>query len=481
LFDSPTPRSRFDRFFRGLKKGELKMKTKYFFTWGVIALFAIVLVPMGASAESQSTRFVSTAFSDSSGQTIRFAVFSDPHYYDSALGTTGEAFEAYLNSDRKMLRESEAILKAAISQMKQDNIQFVLVPGDLTKDGELSSHTKIAAYLKDLEDSGIQVYVVPGNHDINNPDAVSYSGATTTPVPSVSPEDFVRIYGQFGFGQALSRDPNSLSYLVEPIPGLCVLAMDACRYKENVDTPITGGRFSQDTLDWILSQIAWARAGNKQIIGFMHHGIVAHYTMEPLLFGDYLVDDWARISRLFANASMRMVFTGHYHAQDVVKRTFQPVWPPSFLFDVETGSLVTYPVPYRLITIDETLSLFQIESRLITQIDYDTGGVPFPQYAQQYLEEGLMVLSQSILVDYFGLDPAEAQAYAPDVVKAFEANYVGDENPDSDTLHTALSYLQVPDTAVKLIGIGMLSLWNDLSPADNNLSIDLTTGAANPR
>ncbi len=245
-----------------------------------------------------------------------------------------------------MIRESDAILNAAISGLKQDNIKFVLISGDLTKDGEFSSHTKFAAYLKEMEVSGIEVYVVPGNHDINNPDAVSYSGAMTTPVPRVSPEDFARIYKQFGFGQAIARDPNSLTYLVEPVAGLYVLAMDACRYRENVDSPITGGRFSQETLDWILV-IAWAKAGNKQIIGFMHHGVVAHYSMQPLLFAEYLVDDWTRVSRMFADAGMRMVFTGHYHAQDVVKRVVKPGRIPSFIFDVETGSLVTYPVPYR--------------------------------------------------------------------------------------------------------------------------------------
>jgi hypothetical protein len=457
------------------------MKKNCLIVWAWMLLSVFHFVPVAAAADTPVSHPAPSALSAGSGQTVRFAVFSDAHFYDSSLGTTGEAFEAYLNGDRKMLRESEAILKSAISGLKQENIQFVLVPGDMTKDGELSGHTKVAAYLKDLEDSGIQVYVVPGNHDINNPDAVSYSGATTTPVPGVSPDVFVQIYGQFGFGQAIARDPNSLSYLVEPVTGLCVLAMDSCRYRENVDTPIVGGRFSQETLEWILSQIAWARAANKQIIGIMHHGLVAHYTMEPLLFGEYLVDDWASISKLFANAGMRMVFTGHYHAQDVVKRTFKPGRNPSFMFDVETGSLVTYPVPYRLVTVDETLSLFQIESRLISQIDYDTGGIPFPQYAQQYLEEGLLVLAQTILVDTFGLDPAEAQAYAPDIVKAFEANYVGDEKPDSDTIQTALSYLQMPDPALKLIGIGMISLWDDLFPADNNLDINLTTGAAYPR
>ncbi|MBI5589973.1 MAG: metallophosphoesterase [Deltaproteobacteria bacterium] len=470
------------------------MKKYWLIARVVIVLSVIHMGPVVAFADSDVSFFAPPPLSTPSGQTIRFAVFSDPHYYDSALGTTGEAFEAYLNSDRKMIRESEAILKSAISKMLQDNIRFVLVSGDLTKDGELSGHTEFAAYLKDLEDSGIQVYVVPGNHDINNPDAVSYSGATTTSVPSISPDDFARIYDQFGFEQAIARDPNSLSYLVEPVAGLCILAMDSCRYLENVDTPIVGGRFSQETLDWILGQIAWARAGNKQIIGFMHHGVVAHYSMEPLLFADYLVDDWARVSKLFADAGMRMVFTGHYHGQDVVKRSIKTTDAPSFIFDVETGSFVTYPVPYRIVTLspasypipyqpaalNNATSLATIESRFITEIDYDTGGVPFRQYALQYLEDGLLVIAQTILVNDFGLDPVAAQAYAPDVVKAFEANYTGDENPDQETLQTVYSYLRMPDPALKLIGMGLLSLWNDPAPADNNLTIDLRTGAAFP-
>ncbi len=184
------------------------MKKNCFIVWVVIVLSAIQIVPIVAYADSHASHFVPPARSTSTGQTIQFAVFSDPHYYDSALGTTGEAFEAYLNSDRKMIRESEAILNAAIGGMKQDNIQFALVAGDLTKDGELSSHMKFAAYLKELEDSGIEVYVVPGNHDINNPHAVSYSGANTVPVPRVSPDEFVQIYGQFGFAQAICQRPE---------------------------------------------------------------------------------------------------------------------------------------------------------------------------------------------------------------------------------------------------------------------------------
>ncbi len=448
------------------------MKKKCMSTWILFVLSAILFVPVVFCADTS----VSAA-----AQTVRFAVLSDIHFYDSSLGTSGLAFEKYLMTDRKLLRESQAITNAAFYQITQTDVQFLLVSGDMTKDGELICHNDMAAYLKYLEDNGIQVYVVPGNHDINNPDAVSFSGAETTPVPSVTPEDFVKIYGQFGYQQAIARDPNSLSYLVEAVPGLYILGMDACRYRENVDTPIVGGRFSQETLNWILAQIAWIKANNQQVIGFMHHGIVAHYSLEPTLFSNFLVEDWEKISKLFADAGMRLVFTGHYHSQDAVKKSFQEGTQPSFIFDVETGSLVEYPVPYRLVTYYASQSIFQIESQLITEIDYDTGGVPFQQYAKTYLENGLMLIARTILMYYFGMDASEAEVYAQNFVDALIANYAGDENPSIETLQAAMGYLQMSEPIMKLIGMGMLSLWNDPLPADNNLYLELKNGLSYPR
>ena len=71
--------------------------------------------------------------------------------------------------------------------------QFVLISGDLTKDGEgLSSHELLQKRLYDLKAQGIQTYVVPGNHDINNSHARSFHGATTKQVKSAQKEDFAR-------------------------------------------------------------------------------------------------------------------------------------------------------------------------------------------------------------------------------------------------------------------------------------------------
>src|SRR4249919_2436104 len=63
-------------------------------------------------------------------EAVRFAVISDPHLYQSRLGTTGQAFEAYVTQDPKLLAESEAILEAALENIIQQHVQFLIISGD---------------------------------------------------------------------------------------------------------------------------------------------------------------------------------------------------------------------------------------------------------------------------------------------------------------------------------------------------------------
>ena len=82
-------------------------------------------------------------------------------------------------------------------------------PGDLTKDGELLSHQKVASLLAPLYDEGIPVVVVPGNHDIENPDGKYFNGSETSPAERTSPEMFTSIYRNYGYGSAIEHDETS--------------------------------------------------------------------------------------------------------------------------------------------------------------------------------------------------------------------------------------------------------------------------------
>ena len=62
----------------------------------------------------------------------------------------------------------------------------------------------------------------------------------------------------------------------------------------------------------------------------------------------YLVNDYERLSQVYADAGMQYIFTGHMHANDIATVTTEA---GNTLYDIETGSVVTYPSPMRFVTL----------------------------------------------------------------------------------------------------------------------------------
>ncbi len=433
----------------------------------------LVLTLTGCSGTDGTTFEESSASEQAcrAPQYERFAVFSDPHVYDTALGAEGAAFEAYMAADRKMLLQSQAILQVAVGSIIDQHPRFVLVPGDLTKDGEYQNHLKFARSMKRLEQAGVEVYVVPGNHDVMNPDAVRYVGDAVKPVRSVTEREFVHIYRELGYGEALDRDADSLSYLAEPAPGLWLLAIDSTRHRENTEEtgPVTAGRLSASTVQWVLEKLEQAKRRGKQVIGMMHHGLLEHYTGQTLLFPEYVIEGYAALSKRLADAGLGVVFTGHYHANDV---TFARWDNGSTLFDVETGSLVTAPSPYRFVDYFPREKQMVITTEHVTSIE----GMPdFAAWAAKFLDDGVRGLVTYQLTASGLADAATAQAIAPVIASALEAHYAGDE-PVADPLTQQIAaLLQASGSPVgQAWAYSLLSLHNDLAPADNDVVLDLS-------
>lgn len=397
---------------------------------------------------------------------VKFIVFSDPHFYDSALGTTGKAFQEYLDNDRKLLKESVEILEEAFKFIDTTEANFVLIPGDLTKDGEKSGHVKMAAYLQRIRESGKEVFVVPGNHDINNPEAFRYTGEVKERVPTVSPVEFSEIYGSFGYNQALIKDESSLSYVAEPVSGLWILGLDACRYDENFAEghPVTGGKFKKETFKWLEDVLAEGVRQNKAMIAFMHHAVLEHYPKQKKFYGEYVVDNYRKVSSLLAAHGIRMVFTGHYHAQDITMKTFGK---DNYLLDIETGSLVTYPCPVRVVNISGSQDL-TIRSHFVENVP---SRADFREYAKDYVHSGISGIAANTLIG-MKVDSTEAWMLSGQVADAFLAHYTGDEVAPSKPLDMSGISLR----GKFLIGFKknlVKSLYNDLYPTDNFLEMKL--------
>jgi 3',5'-cyclic AMP phosphodiesterase CpdA len=403
---------------------------------------------------------------------VDFVVFSDVHLYNPSLGLEGQALDSYLLNDRKLLKESEDILKTIVEEIADEDADIVLVPGYLTKDGERVSHELAASYFAKLEDGGKRVYVVPGNHDVKNGHSFRYEGDSVERVPNVDAAEFARIYNRFGYDEALYRDPDSLSYVAEMNDGLWLLALDSCLYRENVENeePETDGRFSPATLEWIEDILAKASGAGKAMIAMMHHGVVEHFAGQEKYYGQYVVDDFAEVSKLLAMYNVRLVFTGHFHAQDVTVARWND--EGKFLFDVETGSLVTYPCPYRVVSIDETQKAV-IHTNRIQSIQ--SHPVDFPEYAREYITGGVENIAADTIEKY-KVKRAEAEKMAEQVAEAFVAHYYGDESLPAGQEALSSKGLSLPGKLVVTFRKKLVEdLWQDLEPPDNDVVLDLRT------
>ncbi|MBI5100853.1 MAG: metallophosphoesterase [Nitrospirae bacterium] len=438
------------------------MKKNVYFIITALVLFTGLLLFVqgcgsGGSAEVQPVK------------SARFAVFSDPHLYDAkTLGDGGGDLAAYLSSDRKMLLESDEILTTVINDLKTRGLDFVMIPGDLTKDGELVNHLLMARRLSALRDAGIKVYVVPGNHDINNPRALSYRASPPAPVPGVSPDEFREIYNDFGYKEALFRDPASLSYIVEPVPGVWLFAIDSCEYEDNLrfSVSVTSGAIRASTRAWMIEKLRLAGERGKTVIGMMHHGVLEHFAGQASFFPQYLLENWQDESRELSDNGLNIVFTGHFHSQDVSKADF----PDSTLYDIETGSLVTSPSPYRIVDLDVQNRGMVIDTLHVTTIP--SHAADFEKFSRNFLKHGLTEIVEAELArpPYSVKEPLLSQV-TPLLVAGMMAHTEGDEQPDGLTRTLFNGMLASNDEQIRTFGMALSSIWTDLAPGDNNLSV----------
>ena len=438
-------------------------KFKHILHLGCTILFVFLIFSCGSKKDRDTIifNFPAEAPAGINYPDARFAVISDLHLYDHVLGTSGTAFEKALNSDRKLLLEGIELIDYAIEEIIASGVSFVLVSGDLTKDGELANHELAASKLKKLADAGIASYVITGNHDINNPDAVSFYEDSTASVASVTSWDFEGIYGDYGYNNAIFRDDDSLSYIAEPIEGLWLLAIDTCRYREKIPGThaITSGKISQRTADWIAVMLQTAMDHDKAVMAMMHHGVVEHWTGKKKLHPDYLIEGFEEFGKFLASYNVRLVFTGHYHAQDITLGQFDN----KFIYDIATGSLVTAPCPIRYVELNNSY-LNVITEKIAGKTRLGPG----------LAEKGQDVITRIVksearrTLKKFKASDKDADYIAEAVGEAFVAHYAGDED---ESLRKPIDKSKLGLWGRVIYGqfkYAIDGLWKDLPPEDNN-------------
>ena len=402
---------------------------------------------------------------------VQIAVVSDVHVMNpSLLKQDGKAFTEYISQDRKMLRESASLLNAFTDSILHSSVKYLLIPGDLTKDGELVSHRYlIDNCLSRLKDAGITILVVPGNHDVNNPHAVEYQGDNKTRVATISRSDFAQIYNDYGYGQAIARDTASLSYVYQLTPRLRILALDATESDQNdfnKDICVTPGRLRPATLLFIKEQLANAKKQGITVIGMMHHGLLEHWQYQNKMIPGYVIDNNLPIASMMYNEGLRVMLTGHSHAQDITQY--------KGIYDVETGSLVSYPSPYRLITIQG--DKMKITTHHINTINGYSGNISFKDYSKSYETRGFNNFLQKVIPIQM---PDSVRTKAIDFLSGMMIkNYYGDEKitDAEEAQRVQIANMIRKDYSFKwsiIFRRVAKAIGNDTLPADNDFSIDI--------
>lgn len=340
---------------------------------------------------------------NSNSSPIRIAVISDLHVMaPHLLVSEGDAFEQYLVKDRKMLRESLEILETLVTDILDLKPHLVIVTGDLTKDGERASHELVAAQLQRLVDAGMQVLVVPGNHDINNPDAKTYDGDTATPTDTITRNEFADIYRNMGYDQRSRRDPDTLSYCRDVASGLTILAIDACMDRLNTfvsrgdarDHTKASGRLEPSTQQWLVEQAAQATAAGRRVIAMMHHHLVPHFHMEETLAAPYMVDDARQLCQRLVKAGVHVIFTGHLHISDISQTSMHE----GSMVEIATAAAVGYPCQWRVATCDTVAGKMQLRSVTLSGLPSEPD---FGERSRQVFKNCIPTMTRGVLNRYW--------------------------------------------------------------------------------
>ena len=334
---------------------------------------------------------------------IKIAIISDLHVMaPELLVNDGPAFQDYLNGDRKMLRESAEILDTLVNDILDLKPDLVFVTGDLTKDGERVSHELVISQLHRLVDAGIQVLVVPGNHDINNPDAKIYDGDNTTPADTITRSEFADIYHDMGYDEYSRRDPDTLSYCRDVGNGLTILAIDACMDRLNTfvsrgdarDHTKASGRLEPSTQQWLVNEAINARESGRRVIAMMHHHLVPHVHMEDTLAAPYVVDDARQLSQRLVAAGVHVIFTGHLHISDISQSNMSE----GHMIEIATAAAVGYPCQWRVATCNPDAGKLQLRTLTLRSLPSDA---EFAERARDVFSNCVPTMTRGVLTRYW--------------------------------------------------------------------------------
>lgn len=339
---------------------------------------------------------------------LAFAVASDLHYNipDEELEWFSEdPIYGYANRRAAMENESGLIIDEMLRQVAEnDDMDFLLIAGDMADNGKstVEEHYAVAEKLKKFEEeSGKQVYVIPGNHDYGLLGEYCETDASV----------FREIYADFGYDQAITE--NGLSYTADLGDKYRLIALDSTDPDKSTEDGMSTAK-----VNWVILEARKAYEDGRYPILMMHHNLLDHLPVQRVLSHDFIIRNHTTTANKWADAGIKLVFTGHEHCSDATTHT-----SPSgnTISDFATTSLTMYPLQYRYIQMSDDVIYYS--TKTVDKIDTDTLREWIPDYsdaqidamnqglnafAKEYLKNGVeWRLERGFLDEQLGIKPGD--------------------------------------------------------------------------
>lgn len=212
------------------------------------------------------------------------------------------------------------IVDAFLWDVASRDVDVLLLLGDITNQGRTAQHDALLSRLRRAQESGLSIYVLPGNHDIGEVDTVR----------------FAELYQDFGYGSAYSRDDASLSYSVL-LGDRLLLLLDTNGYVGHSDAAF----LSDGTLGWMERQLILAREKGWQVIAAGHYPLcTAHSTA---------IANRERAVQLLEDCGVPLYLCGHLHKRCVTVE--------GSLTELVVDQTIYYPCSYAMLTLDASGAL----------------------------------------------------------------------------------------------------------------------------
>ncbi|MBD2185058.1 metallophosphoesterase [Planktothrix sp. FACHB-1355] len=324
------------------------------------------------------------------GLNFRFAIVSDLHI---ALPHT-----IWDNPSRFHLVEvSIPALEIVLKHLEQLDLDFLLLPGDLTQHGEPDNHAWLQERLSQLP---FPVYVVPGNHDVPSLHATE---------KAIAFADFPHYYRKFGYD-----NPAQLYYTCQVLPGVRLIGLNSNIFDAEGKQI---GRLDDRQIEWLKQVLA--EASDELVLVMVHHNVVEHLPGQSRhsLGRRYMLENAPELLSILRSAGVQLVFTGHLHVQDIAHS--------QGIYDITTGSLVSYPHPYRILdfrTDKLGRKSLQVETHRIESVpDWPT----LPQISRKWIADRSFPFMLRLLTEPpLSLPRATAEELAPSL-RYFWADIAG--------------------------------------------------------